>query len=325
VNEAPPLLVIAGATATGKTGLSIRLAETLRAEGIPAEIVSADSRQVFRGLDIGTAKASLAEQARVPHHGLDLVDPDRPFSVADFVAHADAALTAIAARHGIAILVGGTGLYVRAVARGLDTEALPSDPVIRARLERDLETGGLASLVARLVAIAPHAATRIDLKNPRRVVRALEIAEIRGDAPLPVPRGYPGPVALLGLTVEAPEHRRRIEERARAQFDGGLVEEARALRARFDPELPAFSAIGYREAWAVIDGGATLDEAVELDAGRNVAFAKRQRTWFRSEPGIEWLQTGPDDVDPLQAAVGAAHRIRAEATARDRAPTGLAR
>jgi tRNA dimethylallyltransferase len=325
VNEAPPLLVIAGATATGKTGLSIRLAEALRAEGIPAEIVSADSRQVFRGLDIGTAKASQAEQARVPHHGLDLVDPDRPFSVADFVAHADAALTGIAARHGLAILVGGTGLYLRAVARGLDTAALPSDPVIRARLEHDLQTDGLASLVARLGAIAPHAATRIDLKNPRRVVRALEIAEIRGDAPLPVPRGYAGPVAWLGLTVEATEHRRRIEERARAQFDGGLVEEARALRARFDPDLPAFSAIGYREAWAVIDGGATRDEAVELDVGRNVAFAKRQRTWFRSEPGIEWLQTGPDAADPLPAAVGAAHRIWTEASVRDRAPTGLAR
>jgi tRNA dimethylallyltransferase len=302
----PPLVVIAGATATGKTGLAIRLAEWLRDEGRPAEIISADSRQVFRGLDIGTAKATAAERARVPHHGLDLADPDEPFSLADFAAHAATALDRIAEHDGVAILAGGTGLYLRAVARGIDTAALPSDPAVRARLEDDLEHDGLASLTARLAELAPSRLTSVDLHNPRRVVRALEIATLSGDAPLPPPRGYPGPVAWLGLRVDPTIHGRWIATRARAQFEAGLVDEARALRARYDPSLPAFSAIGYREAWAVLDGEATLDEAIALDAGRNVAFAKRQRTWFRAEPDVSWLDTtaAPPD-EPARAIVRA--------------------
>ena len=134
----PPLIVLAGATATGKTELAIRLAEAIAAGGRPVAVISADSRQVFRGLDIGTAKASATDRARVPHYGLDLVDPDAPFSVADFVAHARGALAEIGATDGVAILAGGTGLYLRAVGRGLDTDALPSDREVRARLEAAL-------------------------------------------------------------------------------------------------------------------------------------------------------------------------------------------
>lgn len=303
----PPLLVIAGATATGKTGLAIRLARALVDEGVPAEIVSADSRQVYRGLDIGTAKAPLAERAGIPHHGLDLVDPDEPFSVADYAAHARTALAGIAGRGGLALLVGGTGLYLRAIAGGLDTDALPADADLRARLEADLARDGLAVLVERLRAAAPGRAARIDLRNPRRVVRALEIAELGGGGEPPPPRGYGAPVGWLGLAVEPATHRAWIADRARGQFAAGLVDEARGLRERFDPGLPAFSAIGYREAWAVIDGAATLDEAIALDAQRNVAFAKRQRTWFRAEPGIAWLDAAA--ADPLPAARHAADRL----------------
>ena len=286
---APPLIVIAGATATGKTGLSLEVAERLAGRGIPAEIISADSRQVFRGLDIGTAKVTAAERVRVPHHGIDLVDPDQPYSVADFARHARAVLGGLGTRGAVAILVGGTGLYLRAVARGLDADALPSDPDVRARLEAQLEAEGLEPLVRRLTELAPTQAHRVDLRNPRRVVRALEIAELHGDAGPPEPLGYDGPVAWLGLSVEPAIHARWIAERARAQFDAGLIDEARTLRERFEPALPAFSAIGYREAWAVLDGELTREAAIELDAKRNVAFAKRQRTWFRSEPDIEWL------------------------------------
>ena len=295
----PPLIVIAGATATGKTGLAIRLAERLAEQGKPAEIISADSRQVFRGLDIGTAKVTAAEQARVPHHGIDLVEPDQPFSVADFTRHAREVLAALSERGAVAILVGGTGLYLRAVARGLDADALASDPDVRARLEAELEADGLEPLVSRLHDLAPSQAARIDLRNPRRVVRALEIAELRGDAGPPAPLGYDGPSTWIGLRVDPPIHARWIAERARAQFESGLIEEARNLRERFDPGLPAFSAIGYREAWAVLDGELTREAAIELDAKRNVAFAKRQRTWFRSEPGVQWLDGAND---PLAAA-----------------------
>jgi tRNA dimethylallyltransferase len=303
VTAAPPLLVVAGVTATGKTGLGIRLAEWVIGHGRPAAVISADSRQVFRGLDIGTAKVGPEDRARVPHHGLDLVDPDQPFSVADFATHARAVLDDLAARDGVALLVGGTGLYLRTIARGLDTAALTSDTVIRARLEARLAAEGLAPLVTRLEGIAPTRAASIDLRNPRRVVRALEIAEIVGDRPLPEPKGYAGACTWIGLRLPAADHARVIEARARAQFDAGLIEEARALRARFDPDLPAFSAIGYREAWAVIDGEMTRDEAIALDAQRNLQFAKRQATWFRSEPEIAWLDAGSSGLDAAATAL----------------------
>jgi len=304
----PPLLVIAGPTATGKTALAIRLALALAEDGIPAEVISADSRQVYRGLDIGTAKPTLDERRGVPHHGLDLVDPDGAFSVADFADHVAAVLPLIAAAGGLAILAGGTGFYLRAIARGLDTQALPSDPAIRATIEATLVELGVAAGAARLQSLAPTLAGRIDLRNPRRVARALEIAEIAGDVPLPGPLGYPAPVAWLGLDVPRAVHDRWIAERARAQFDAGLVEEARALRERFDPALPAFSAIGYAESWALLDGEIDREAAIERDAARNVAFAKRQRTWFRREHDVEWLDaTG----DPLPRARDAANRLLA--------------
>jgi tRNA dimethylallyltransferase len=306
---APPLLVIAGATATGKTELSIRVATGLIAEGIPTEIISADSRQVYRGLDIGTAKATVEERAGVPHHGLDLVEPDRAFSVADFVAHAHVALEGIAERGGLAILVGGTGLYLRAVARGFPTDALPADAAVRERLETELLDGGLAPLVARLRRVAPERAAKVDLRNPRRVVRALEIATLTGGSGrLPEPRGYPGRVAWIGLMLDRTTHRAWIATRARAQFDAGLVDEAQGLRQRYDPGLPAFSAIGYREAWAVLDGRLDIQEAIVEDARRNAAFAKRQRTWFRAEPDIAWLGAA---ASPDEATLGAAHRLLA--------------
>jgi tRNA dimethylallyltransferase len=293
------LVVLGGPTASGKTALAIAAAEALLARGIPAEIVSADSRQVYRGLDIGTAKASSAERARVVHHGIDLVDPDQPFSVADFRAHALAALGRLGSRGGIGILAGGTGFWLRAVMTGIDTDALPSDVDVRAGLEADLAADGLASLATRLSALAPGLAERTDLRNPRRVVRALEIATLQGDAPLPGPVGYPAPVLGLQLVVASPELVRRIAERARTQFDAGLMEEARALRERYDPALPAFSAIGYRESWAVLDGELTLEQAIELDARRNVAFAKRQRTWFRAERALAVIDATKDGAPEL--------------------------
>ena len=306
--DVPPLLVLAGATATGKTALAIETALALAAEGVAAEVVSADSRQVYRGLDIGTAKPTLRERRGVVHHGLDLVEPDRPFTVADFADHVATVLPGLAARGGLALLVGGTGFYLRAIVGGLDTAALPSDAAIRARVERELAEGGLAAAADRLRGLAPTLATRVDLRNPRRVVRALEIAEISGDSPLPPPRPYAGPVAWIGLEVASSIHRGWIATRARAQFDAGLVAEARALRERFDPGLPAFSAIGYREAWALLDGEIDRETAIERDAARNVAFAKRQRTWFRREPQIQWLDPTaaplPDALDVARTLLG---------------------
>ena len=282
---APPLIVLAGPTATGKTDVAIEIALAIRASGRPAEVISADSRQVYRGMDIGTAKPTLEERRGVPHHGLDLADPSEPFSVADFVEHATCVLAALAEMDGAAVLAGGTGFWIAAVAGGLPVEQLPWDPGVRAALEADLARDGLPSLAARLESRAPGLARRTDLRNSRRVVRALEIACLAGDISLPVPRGYPGPVLRLGLDVDDRAlHRARIAARAEAQLDGGILPEAEALRARFDPDLPAFSGIGYHEAWDLLDG--RLDRAgyLAVNVRRNLAFARRQRTWFRREP-----------------------------------------
>jgi tRNA dimethylallyltransferase len=300
-----PLVVIGGPTATGKTALAIAVAEWLLIHRIPAEIVSADSRQVYRGLDIGTAKATAEERARVVHHGIDLVDPDQAFSVADFRARALAALSGLGERGGIAVLAGGTGFWLRAVMAGIDTDALPSDATVRAEVEADLRHEGIAALAARLEALAPNLAARTDLRNPRRVARALEIAMLRGDEPLPAPVGYPAPVLGLQLALDPAEHRQRIAARARAQFDAGLIEEARALRARWDPALSAFSAIGYRESWAYLDGETTLEGAIERDALNNNAFARRQRTWFRREPSLAVVDATADPTREVLERVNA--------------------
>jgi tRNA dimethylallyltransferase len=231
------------------------------------------------------------------------VDPDQRFSVADYSVCAGAALAGIAARGAVALLVGGTGFYLRSVARGLAVDDLPWDPDVRASVEARLATQGLPALVAELRERAPTRAAAVDLRNPRRVVRALEIARIRGDVPLPEPRGYGRPVLWLGLRLDPPVLRERIYARARAQFDAGLVEETRALVARFSPELPSFSGIGYAESLALIEGRLTRDQAIAEDARRNVVFARHQATWFRREPDIRWLDATREL--PLEEALSA--------------------
>jgi tRNA dimethylallyltransferase len=285
-------VVIAGPTASGKTALSLELAERMT-----AEVVSADSRQVYRGMDIGTAKVTAVERARVPHHGLDLVDPDGAFSVADFRRHALEALAGIGARGRTAILVGGTGLYLRAVARGVPIDASGHDPTVRAALEKRLTAHGLAPLVAELRDVAPSVAASIDLANPRRVVRALERAMVVGDAPPPRPVGYPAPTVWLATAPDPTRHGAVIEDRARSQFASGLLDEAAALRERYPEDLRAFGAMGYREAFDVLAGRSTLEDAIGLDAQRTRAYARRQRTWFHAEPDIHWLPPGPERLD----------------------------
>ncbi len=285
----PPLIVIGGATATGKTRLSLDIASTL-----DAEIVSADSRQVYRGMDIGTAKVSASDRAHVPHHGLDLVDPDARFTAADFRRYALGVLAGIAERGRPAVLVGGTGLYLRAVAWGLPMDTTGDDPVVRAELEARLESDGLPALLAELRAIAPMACERVDRANHRRVIRAIERARRDGDVPPPPPEGYPAPVVWLGLTVDPEEHVAAIEARVRDQFRDGLVDEAAALRDRYGEHLVPFGAMGYREAFDVLAGRRTLESAILRDVERTRAYASRQRTWFRAEPDIHWLSADPE-------------------------------
>jgi tRNA dimethylallyltransferase len=266
--------------------------------------VSADSRQVYKGMDIGTAKPSPAERNAVPHHGLDLVAPDERFSVSAYHRDAMTALQAIHERGHRALLVGGTGLYLRAVARGLDVEDAPSDPELRAELEREqVREGGVAAQVERLQRLAPQLAARTDLRNPRRVVRALEVATLAGDRLPAPPRGYPAPVLWLVLRLPGDAHRERIERRAALQFAGGLLKEAERLQKRYARTAAAFTAFGYWEAFAVLDGALTREEALRETIDRTRDYAKRQATWFRSEEGAHWIDASEDPLPEAMTLV----------------------
>ncbi len=289
--------MVVGATATGKSALAMTLAGWIRG----AEIVSADSRQVYRGMDIATAKPSAQDQALVPHHCLDLVDPDEPFSAADYQRAAMTALSGIATRGGIALLVGGTGLYLRSITRGLRLDQGSADPRLRAELEARHQRDGLPALVEEMRIVDAAYAESIDLHNPRRVIRALERVAATGSAMPALPTGYPAPQIWLGLAVDPVPHRERIERRVREHFHGGLLDEAQRLLAKYPESLRAFSAVGYREAFGVLAGRTDVETAMATDATRTWAYARRQRTWFRSEPAIAWLSAGEPVADAARS------------------------
>lgn len=268
----------------------------------PVEIVVADSRQVYRGMDIGTAKPDAVARASVPHHLLDLADPDEPFTVAQWVERARAVLPEIAGRGRIPMLVGGTGLYVSALLDGHDYASQPWAPELRARLIDELEAEGLEPLVTRLVAMDPDAAGRTDLRNPRRVLRALERAAGGGGGVRLSSRPYGGRMALIGISRPREVLYRRIDERATKLFSAGLLDEVRALLdAGHGPELRPMSGHGYGEAVRHLAGEWSLEEAIEVTARRTRQYAKRQLTWFRRDSRIMWvaasdLQASDPDV-----------------------------
>lgn len=276
----------------GKSALALLVAEQLG----DIEIVSVDSMQIYRGLDIGTAKPTRDEQARVRHHLIDVAEPNVDWSVAQFQTAARAAIADIETRGKRALLVGGTGLYVRAV---VDDLRFPGeDLAVRAQLdERATEPGGLAALYGELLTADPEAAARIEPTNARRIVRALEVIEITG---LPFSASGVGltqygdtvfPVRMFGLWLPTEALHPRIEVRVDAMYDGGLVEEARALTAPGAPGLSrnAAQAIGYREALAVAAGALAEPAAREATALRTRQFSRRQVRWFRRDPRITWL------------------------------------
>ena len=285
--QRPPLLVIAGPTATGKTSLALELANHAR-----IEVISADSRQVYRGLDVGTAKPTPAERKRVPHHLVDIIDPGEAFSAHGFVRIARTAITAINARRAIPVLVGGTGFYIQALLTASPLGATPPDPDLRRRLTRELETHGPQPLIRRLRDIAPDRAAAIDLSNTRRLIRALEIAETRLSQPSQAARPKTNmriAAYVLGLEVKPATLADRIAKRTERMFKDGLLDEARQLRDHgYDRTLPALSGVGYAEALAHLDGKLTLSAAIERTTIRTRQYARRQRTWFRHQLPTVW-------------------------------------
>ncbi len=304
----PPIAALVGATGSGKTELALAIAPRL-----PIEILVADSRQVYRGMSAGTAKPDAAARNAVRHHLLDLVDPDQPFSVADWVARAREIIPQVAERGALPVLVGGTGLYLSALIDGFHLEAQPRSPQIAERLRAALAREGPAILADRLRSIDPNAAALVDLRNPRRVLRALERAEAAGGpaTELVTADPYPGPVVLIGIRRPRDELYRRIDVRAAALFDGGLLDEVRALLAAgFDASLPPLTGHGYREAARVITDGWSVEVAIAQTARHTRQYAKRQLTWFRRDPRIVWLETGDGPADAPTIVERAADLLR---------------
>jgi len=289
-----PALV--GPTASGKSAAAMALAEEL---GL--EVVSADAMQVYRGLDIGTAKPTPEERRRVTHHLVDVVDPDERFSVARFVDLAEGAIADVFSRGRVPLVVGGTGFYLRALREGVPT-APEADPERQAPLWRAVAEGRLDELVAELEAASPADAARA-ARNPRRVVRSVEVLRLTGRPPSAFPTTRPRfAYEVFLLDPPADELRRRIAKRARRQFEEGLVEEVRSLLERY-PELPtARQSIGYKEVVAHVRGEASLEEAVVAVTVATARYAKRQRTWFRREPGVHRLPLTGEAAVPLLRA-----------------------
>jgi tRNA dimethylallyltransferase len=289
-----PLLVIVGPTAVGKTALAIELARALG-----GEIVSADSRQVYRGMDIGTAKPLAEERAAAPHHMIDVVDPDEDFSLALYQDQAMAAIEAIDARGRLPLLVGGTGQYLAALLEGWQIPRVAPQPELRAALEREATQYGAAMLHARLAQIDPAAAAGILPGNVRRVIRALEVHALTGRPISAQQQKQPPPYRAKTLWLMRPpaELYARIDARVDAMLADGLLEEVRGLVERgYAWDLPAMSGLGYREFQPYFAGQATLEDAIVRLKFDTHAFARRQPGWFRRLPALTQL---PADTPAL--------------------------
>jgi tRNA dimethylallyltransferase len=298
-----PIVAVVGATASGKSDLALGIAESLG-----GEIVNTDAMQVYRGMDIGTAKLPAAERRGIPHHLLDLLDVTEPATVAQFQAWAHDVIDDCRSRGVVPVLVGGSALYTRAILD--DFEFPATDPEIRAQLEADLEADGVEALLLRLRELDPVAADRIGV-NGRRIVRALEVITITGEkyvAQLPHPSYADPDTVQIGVDIDRPALDARIAQRVAAMWAEGFVDEVRALdRVGLRDGVTASRAIGYSQVLAYLDGELTEDEARERTVSGTRRFARRQDGWFRKDPRITWVAY--DDPDRVSTAVAAVRRL----------------
>ncbi|MBI4215145.1 MAG: tRNA (adenosine(37)-N6)-dimethylallyltransferase MiaA [Parcubacteria group bacterium] len=291
----PKLVVILGPTASGKTETAILLCRKFN-----GEIVSADSRQIYKGMDIGTAKI---RTAGVPHYLIDLVNPDEDYSAAQYQEDARRAINGILKRGKIPFLVGGTGLYIRAVIDGLDIPRVSPDKELRESIARQIEAEGIEKVFEALKQKCPLLAASIkDPQNPRRVIRACEVCQILGDRVMTGNR-LESPVydtLQIGIDRDRKALYQRIDERVDRMIKQGLIEECKKLFNKYDPQLPALTGIGYKQIGMYFRGEVTLEEAVRLIKRDTRHFAKRQMTWFRRDTRIQWVE----DKEEAERLVG---------------------
>lgn len=295
----PSLILIIGPTAVGKTELAIQLAERLN-----GEIISADSRLFYRGMDIGTAKPTREEQARVPHHLIDIADPDEILSLAVFQQKAREAISDIHTRNKIPFLVGGAGQYIRAVTEGWTPPEVKPDERLRGELERMKEERGAFWLYEKLKELDPAAAEKIDPRNYRRTIRALEVIFTTGQK-FSAQRGQSESLYQLipiGLTRPRPELYERVDQRIEMMFANGFLEEVKRLLAKgYSPSLPTMSAIGYRECVRVVQGELNEEQAKAEIRRATRVFVRRQANWFKeSDPNIKWFRVEEGVVDDIE-------------------------
>jgi tRNA dimethylallyltransferase len=291
------VLALVGPTGVGKTALALELAEHL-----PIEVVSADSRTVYRWMDIGTAKPTLEERRRVPHHLIDVVDPDQAYSLAAYQEQALAAIARIASRGRQPVLVGGAGLYISAVCDGLAMPDVPPDPAFRAAMEERARREGWQALQSDLERVDIDSAKRIEPRNVRRVIRALEVFHATGKpfSAWQTPEAPPVESVQVGLGLDRQVLFSRLDERIEAWLASGFVEEVQSLLGRgYEPGLPSMSSIGYREMAQVLAGKLSLDEAVVQIKNATHQYAKRQMTWFSRKKHIHWLDARDVTVQQL--------------------------
>jgi len=295
-SDRPLVIVLLGPTASGKTALGIELAKAL-----DLAVLSVDSRQLYQEMEIGTAKPTATQRAAVRHELLDLRRPDQPINLQEFRAEAEQAIAAEHARRGIALLVGGSGLYLKAITQGMTPPAVPPQPQLRAQLE----ALGQPLCHQLLVSADPVAGARIMANDAVRTQRALEVIYATGTALSSQQGSTPPPWRVLELGLNPPDLRHRIAQRSAQLFSDGLVEETRGLVERYGADCPLLDTIGYGEAKAVLRGELQESEAIALTTKRTQQFAKRQRTWFRRQHQPIWLE----DADPLQQALQAIGRV----------------
>ncbi len=286
--ERRQILVIAGPTASGKTAASLELARHR-----PIEVIIADARQVYRHLDIGTAKPTTQERAVCPHHLVDILEPTEPYSAADYARDARAALTAIPEGH-LPVFVGGSGLYISAALDGLSQDVVPPEPAMREQLQHELDERGRDAMWDELHRLDPMAAERYADKNPRRVLRALEVIRITGrpfSSTWDVRKDpYPADVTYLAIDVDRAALRDRITQRCQQMWEGGLLSETRrVLEMGITPTAQSLQTVGYAEAIAVLHGRLSEDEALQQMVTNTWRYAKRQLTWFRKDERYRWV------------------------------------
>jgi tRNA dimethylallyltransferase len=296
INRYPPIVVLAGPTAVGKSRVALQVAEEFG-----AEIVTADSRQVYRYMDIGTAKPTRSELARVRHHMIDLIQPDELYSAHRFREEGLRVLRGIAARERIAVVAGGTGFYLRALLDGMAVPAVPPNEALREELRQVARSHGSQTLHARLAETDPVSARRIHPHNLPRLVRALEIVQTLGE---PVPAGSPTdalPALHLGLTMDRSALHAAADARVLQQIEWGMVDETRDLLAMgYASNSVALSGLGYREMVAYLDGRSSLDQAVAEYGAATRRYIRRQYTWFNGDKRIRWFDVRTENGDIME-------------------------